>query len=220
MPMSTLRFSWNKLNCLPQDQSLSVFMVNGLSRSQVPAFASFNLLHLKRCPFSVSWSKYPERIDWRKNILVNSNYKGLLQYLRGFFAYSALLCDFSTKPILVNGGSLMGAVFHHAIKTSLSLNYNFTTSLLFLNFKLPQMHIGQGNYQTCRPASKLECKVRLTDKILLGSKFLALIAPRAVNNRTSLSLDDFIADTKKYIEIYMNHQTRPLLSTRCARNKF
>ena len=137
--MSTLRFSWNKVNCLPQDQSLSVFMVNGLSRLPVPAFASFNLLHLKRCPVSVSWSKYPQRIDRRNNILVNSNYKGFLQYLRGFFAYSALLCDFSTKvtkPILINGGNLMGEVCHYAIKTSLSLNYNFTISLVFLNFKL------------------------------------------------------------------------------------
>ena len=74
---------------------------------------------------------------------------------------------------------MTGEVFRYAIKTSLSLNYNFTISLLFLNFKLP--HIGQRNYQTCRPASKLVCKVRLT----------------AVNNRTSLSLDAFIADTKK-----------------------
>lgn len=135
-----------------------------------------NLLHLKRCPFSVSRSKYPERIDRRKNVLVSSNYKEFFQYLRGFFC---VLCSFmwffyesyQTKSI-ANGGSLMtGEVFRYAIKTSLSLNYNFTISLLFLNFKLP--HIGQRNYQTCRPASKLVCKVRLTDKILLFSKFIA-----------------------------------------------
>lgn len=65
----------------------------------------------------------------------------------------------------------MGEVFRYAIKTSLSLNYNLTISLVFLNFKL--LHIGQTNYQTCRPARKLECKVRLTDKILLSSKFPA-----------------------------------------------
>ena len=100
----------------------------------------------------------------------------------------------------------MRAIFHYAIKTSLSLNYIFTISLFFLTFKLP--HIGQRNYQTCRPASKLVCKVRLTDKILQLSSPLEssrqkhiLIAPTAVNNRTSLSLDDFIADTKKYITI-------------------
>ena len=63
----------------------------------------------------------------------------------------------------------MGEVFRYAIKTSLSLNYNLTISLVFLNFKL--LHIGQTNYQTCRPAGKLVCKVRLTNKILLSSKF-------------------------------------------------
>ena len=155
-------------------------MVNGLSRLQVPAFASFNLLHLKRCLFSASRSTYPERIDRRKKILVNSNYKEFFQYSRGFFC---VLCAF--KWFFYQSYQTSSSywrkpqVFRYAIKTSLSLNYKFTISLLFLNFKLP--HIGQRNYQTCRPASKLVCKVRLT----------------AVNNRTSLSLDAFIADTKK-----------------------
>ena len=48
-------------------------------------------VRLKRCPFSVSRSKYPQRIDRVKNILVNSNYKEFLQYSRGCFC---VLCAF------------------------------------------------------------------------------------------------------------------------------
>ena len=38
----------------------------------------------------------------------------------------------------------MEGVFRYAIKTSLSLNYNFTISLLFLNFKLPHIGMDRG----------------------------------------------------------------------------
>ena len=185
-----------------------------------------NLLHLKRCPFSVSRSKYPERIDRRKNVLVSSNYKEFFQYLRGFFC---VLCAFmwffyesyQTKSI-ANGGSLMtGEVFRYAIKTSLSLNYNFTISLLFLNFKSPYWTEELSNMSTCKQTRmQSETHWQNTSLLQIYSQKHILIAPTAINKRTSLSLDDFIADTKKYIEIYKNHQSRLLLSTRRARDKF